>query len=121
MEKMKNRNIIGYGLGSMGKDLALGVIGSYLLIFYTDVFGISAAAAGAILFLTKVWDAINDPMMGAIADRTKRTKWGKYRPYVLLVPVPLAIFSFLVLPDSGLEYRGKSRVAAVTYTITGVC
>lgn len=120
MEKMKNRNIIGYGLGSMGKDLALGVIGSYLLIFYTDVFGISAAAAGAILFLTKVWDAINDPMMGAIADRTKRTKWGKYRPYVLLVPVPLAIFSFLCFLTPDWSTGAKVAYAAVTYTITGM-
>lgn len=112
--------IIGYGLDSMGKDLALGVIGSYLLVFYTDILGISAAAAGMILVLTKIWDAINDPMMGAIVDRSKRTKWGKYRPYVLFVPIPLAVFSALcfIVPD--WSTGAKVAYAAITYTITGM-
>ncbi len=117
--KMKNSRIIGYGLGSLGKDLALGVIGSYLLLFYTDILGISAAAAGAILVLTKIWDAINDPMMGSIVDRTN-SRWGRFRPYVLFVPIPLAVFSALcfVAPDWGTT--AKVIYALVTYTITGM-
>ena len=62
--EMNGARIIGYGLGSLGKDFALGVMGSYLLLFYTDIFGISAGAAGMIFLLTKIWDAVNDPMMG---------------------------------------------------------
>lgn len=122
MEKQKIGfgKIVGYGLGSMGKDLALGVIGSYLLAFYTDVFGISAAAAGAILVLTKIWDAVNDPMMGTIVDRSKRTKWGKYRPYVLIVPVPLAVFSALCFLTPDMSAAGKVAYAAITYTLTGM-
>lgn len=117
---IKNHQVIGYGLGSFGKDLALGVIGSYLLIFYTDVFGISAAAAGGILFITKIWDAINDPMMGSIADRGKVTKWGKYRPYIFIIPIPLAVFSALCFLSPDLSYAGKVIYAALTYTITGM-
>ncbi len=117
--KMKTSVFIGYGLGSLGKDLALGVIGSYLLIFYTNILGISAAAAGVILVATKIWDAINDPMMGAIVDRTD-SRWGRFRPYILFIPVPLAVFSALcfVAPD----WSGPAKVAyaAITYTITGM-
>ncbi len=120
MNQIKGRHIIGYGLGSMGKDLALGVIGSYLLVFYTDVYGIGAFAATAILVLAKVWDAINDPMMGAIVDRSKRTKMGKYRPYVLVVPIPLAVFSMLCFMSPDLGTAGRIAFAGVTYIITGM-
>ncbi len=112
--------IIGYGLGSMGKDLALGVIGSYLLVFYTDILGISAAAAGLILVLTKIWDAVNDPMMGSIVDRSKRTRWGKYRPFILFVPIPLAVFSALCFLAPDWSTGAKIAYAAITYTITGM-
>ncbi len=112
--------VIGYGLGSMGKDLALGVIGSYLLAFYTDVFGISAAAAGMILVLTKIWDAVNDPMMGSIVDRSKRTRFGKYRPFVLFVPIPLAVFSALCFITPDWSTPAKVAYAAIVYTITGM-
>lgn len=119
-KKIGTGKVIGYGLGSMGKDLALGVIGSYLLAFYTDVFGISAAAAGLILVLTKIWDAVNDPMMGAIVDRSKRTKWGKYRPYVLILPIPLAVFSALCFLTPDWSTPAKVAYAAIIYTITGM-
>ena len=117
--KMKTRICIGYGLGSLGKDLALGVIGSYLLIFYTDILGISAAAAGVILVATKIWDAINDPMMGAIVDRTN-SRWGRFRPYILFIPIPLAIFSALCFVAPDWSAPAKVAYAAVTYTITGM-
>lgn len=118
-EKMKNTTIIAYGCGSLGKDLALGVIGSYLLIFYTDILGISAAAAGTILVVTKIWDAVNDPIMGSIVDRT-RTKWGRFRPYLLLVPIPLALFSALCFAAPDWTVTAKTIYALVTYTITGM-
>ncbi|MGL5437645.1 MAG: MFS transporter [Lachnospiraceae bacterium] len=116
---MTNGRIIGYGLGALGKDLALGVISSYLLLFYTNVLGITAAAAGMILVLTKIWDAINDPIMGTIVDRTN-TKWGRFRPYLLFVPLPLAIFSVLTFTAVNFSPTGKIIWAAVTYTITGM-
>ena len=119
-KKLSTGRVIGYGLGSMGKDLALGVIGSYLLVFYTDTLGIGAVAAGLILTLTKIWDAINDPMMGAIADRSPKTRFGKYRPYILFVPIPLAIMSALCFITPNFSTGGKIAFAAITYTITGM-
>lgn len=116
---MKNSKILGYGMGSLGKDFALGVIGSYLLVFYTDVLGITAAAAGFILVVTKIWDAINDPIMGYIVDRTN-TKWGRFRVYILFVPIPLAVFSGLCFVAPDFSTTGKFVYALVTYTITGM-
>lgn len=118
-QKLKNSTVIGYGLGSLGKDLALGVIGSYLLIFYTDILGISAAAAGSILVFTKIWDAINDPIMGSIVDRTN-TKWGRFRPYLLFIPIPLAVFSALCFVAPDWSMPAKVVWALLTYTITGM-
>lgn len=118
--EMNGAQIIGYGLGSLGKDFALGVMGSYLLLFYTDVFGIPASAAGMIFLLTKIWDAINDPMMGAIADRSPVTKRGKYRPYILFTCIPLSVLCILCFLSPNLSTAGKVAYAAVTYTLTGM-
>lgn len=117
---MNGARIIGYGLGSLGKDFALGVMGSYLLLFYTDIFGISAGAAGMIFLLTKIWDAVNDPMMGAIADRSPVTKRGKYRPYVLFTCIPLSVLCVLCFLSPDFSPAGKVAYAAITYTLTGM-
>lgn len=119
-QKMSGLQILGYGLGSLGKDLALGVIGSYLLIFYTDVLGISSVAAGVIFLVTKIWDAINDPMMGALADRSPRTKFGKYRPYILFTAVPLSVLCVMCFLSPDFSVSGKVAYAAITYTLTGM-
>ncbi|MBU9747142.1 glycoside-pentoside-hexuronide (GPH):cation symporter [Lachnospiraceae bacterium ASD3451] len=117
---MNGAQIIGYGLGSLGKDLALGVMGSYLLLFYTDVFGIPAIAAGMIFLFTKIWDAVNDPMMGVVVDRSPVTKRGKYRPYILFTCIPLAVFCVLCFLAPDFSTGGKIAYAAITYTITGM-
>ena len=118
--EMSGAKVIGYGLGSFGKDFALGVMGSYLLLFYTDVFGVPASAAGVIFLLTKIWDAINDPMMGAIADRSPVTKRGKYRPYILFTCIPLSICCVLCFLSPDFSTGGKIAYAAITYTLTGM-
>ena len=119
-KEMNGFQIIGYGLGSLGKDFANGVIGSYLLLFYTDVFGIPAAAAAIIFLVTKIWDAINDPLMGALADRRKPTKGGKYRPIVAMAAIPLSVFCVLCFCSPEISMTGKIAYAAITYTITGM-
>ncbi len=113
--------VLGYGCGSITKDLCNGVVQSFLLIFWTDLLGIPAAAAAVILVVAKVWDAINDPMMGAIADRMPVTKLGKYRPFVLFASIPLAVTYILLFlaPDFGTP--GKIAYAAITYTLMGMC
>ena len=107
---------VGYMLGDVGSCLLFNFIGSYLLVFYTDVFGISAAAVGTLMAVSRVWDAINDPMMGVIVDKRKRTKDGKFRPYLKYMGIPLGIFTiltFLVIPN--MPENMKLPYAYITY------
>ncbi len=110
---------LAYGMGSFGKDFIMAMLSTYLLIFYTDVFGISAAVAGSIILTARIWDAANDPLIGAIADRT-RTRWGRFRPYILLVPVPFTIFTVLTFTVPSFSVSGKIIWAAATYIGTGM-
>lgn len=119
-KEMSIGRILGYGSGSLGKDFANGVVQSFLLLFYTDVFGIPAAAASVIFLVSKIWDAVNDPMMGAIADRSPVTKWGKYRPYVLIMSVPLSVLCYLCFLSPNFGPAGKVAYAAITYTLMGM-
>lgn len=92
-----------YSFGEVGSQLSWYMINTYLVIFYTDIVGLSASAISLIMLIARIWDAVNDPMMGAIADRT-RTRWGKFRPYLMFAPPFLAIFNlltFTVFPVSG--------------------
>ena len=107
---------VGYMLGDVGSCLLFNFIGSYLLVFYTDVFGISAAAVGTLMAVSRVWDAINDPMMGVIVDKRKRTKDVKFRPYLKYMGIPLGIFTiltFLVIPN--MPQGMKLPYAYITY------
>lgn len=107
---------VGYMLGDVGSCLLFNFIGSYLLVFYTDVFGISAAAVGTLMAVSRIWDAINDPMMGVIVDKRKRSKDGKFRPYLKYMGIPLAIFTiltFLVIPN--MPQNMKLPYAYITY------
>src|SRR5690554_8202673 len=81
---------VGYGLGDMASNLYFQTFVLFLPIFYTDVFGISAAAMGTMLLVTRIFDAVNDPIMGMVADRTV-SRWGKFRPYIAIFAVPLAL------------------------------
>lgn len=117
--ELKLKNKVGYGLGALAKDLISPIWGSYLMFFYTDIFGISGTAAGVLLFVARIWDAINDPMMGVIVDKTK-TRWGRYRPYILIAPIPLYIFAILTFTVPDLTSTGKLIWAYVTYIGTGM-
>lgn len=107
---------IGYGLGDMGFNFYWATISGFLAYFYTDVFGISAAAAGTMMLITKIIDAFTDPAMGAIADRTK-TRWGKFRPYLLFAALPLAGAGVLTFTTPDLDEGGKVVWAYVTYSL----
>lgn len=88
----------------------------FLLYFYTDVFGISAAAAGTMFAVTRIWDTINDPIMGTIADRTT-TRWGKFRPYLLWIAIPFGIIGILTFSTPDLAMKGKLVYAYITYSL----
>ena len=107
---------VGYGLGDMASNFYMGFFGLFLLYYYTDVFGISPAAAATMLLLTKIVDAISDPAMGLIADRTQ-SRWGKYRPYLLFVAIPYALLGYLLFLGPDLSVTGKLIFAYVTYTL----
>lgn len=110
------REKLGYGLGDMAANFYMGFFGLFLLYYYTDVFGISPSAAATMLLVTKVIDAISDPAMGLIADRT-HTRWGKYRPYLIWVAVPYAILGYLLFLGPELSPGGKLAYAYITYTL----
>lgn len=107
---------IGYGIGDLGCNLVFSTMASYLMVFYTDVFGITAAAAGTMMLVTKFIDALTDTGMGLIVDRT-HTRWGQGRPYFLLGAVPFAVFTFLTFYIPDLGGGGKLVWAYVTYCL----
>ncbi len=107
---------LGYGFGDAGFNLYWTVIGSFLAAFYTEVFGLSAAAAGTMLFTTKIVDACTDPLMGAVADRTQ-TRFGKFRPYLLFAGLPMAGAAVLTFTTPDFGPGGKLVWAYCTYTL----
>ncbi|MGH2270795.1 MFS transporter [Anaerohalosphaeraceae bacterium U12dextr] len=107
---------VGFGLGDTASNLFFQTTIYFLLYFYTDVFGLSAAAIGTMFLVTRIWDAVNDPIMGAIADRTS-TRWGKFRPYLLWFAVPFGVIGVLMFTTPDLSAGGKLIWAYVTYTL----
>ncbi len=114
------REKISYGVADMGFNFYWTNIATFLMIFYTDVFGISAAAAGSMLFAIKLVNAFTDPMVGALADRT-RTRFGKFRPYLIWMALPLAAAGVLTYTTPGLDQGGKLVYAYGTYLFMMVC
>ena len=104
----------GYGLGDTAANFVFQTMVMFQLAFYTDTFGITAAAAGTLLVVVRVWDAIFDPIMGVVADRTN-TRWGKFRPWVLWTAVPFGVMGFLTFMTPDLSPSGKLIYAYVTY------
>ena len=104
--KLSVREKIGYGLGDTASNLYFQMFINFLLFFYTDIFGIPAAVAGTLFMISRFWDAVNDPMMGAIADRTN-TRWGKFRPYLIWIMFPLAVIGVLMFTTPNLNIEGK--------------
>ncbi|WGL18312.1 MFS transporter [Microbulbifer bruguierae] len=110
------REKIGYGLGDTASNIVFQVVINFLLVFYTDVFGISAAAAGTLLLVVRIFDGITDPLVGGMADRT-RSRWGRYRPYLLLMALPYAGLAVLAFTTPDLSENGKLVYAYITYTL----
>jgi glycoside/pentoside/hexuronide:cation symporter, GPH family len=106
---------IGFGFGDFGFNLYWTTMASFMAAFYTDVFGLSAAAAGTMLLVTKIIDAVTDPLMGGIADRT-RSRWGKFRPYLLFAGLPMAGAAVLTFTTPDLDAPQKLIWAYATFT-----
>lgn len=114
--KVSMKEKVGYGFGDMASSMFWKIFGMYSLFFYTDVFGITAAAAGTMFLVARVWDSFFDLLVGIMADRT-RTRWGRYRPYILYFAIPFAIMGIITfyVPDFGAS--GKLIYAYITYSL----
>lgn len=120
-KKMASKSaVICYGFGDLASQFIWTFVGSYLTIFYTDVVGLTPIIVSAIMLGARIWDAVNDPLMGAIAERT-RTKWGRFRPYIAFGCPALALFGVMTFtnPFNGLSTAGVIW-AAVTYIVAGM-
>lgn len=113
-EKLSVREKFGYSLGDCAANFVFQTQIMFLMGFYTDVLGISAVVAGNIFLYSRLWDAFNDPLMGALADRTN-TRWGKFRPWILLTAVPFGLLFVLAYTAPELSATGKVLWAVVTY------
>ena len=107
---------IGYGFGDMSSSTFWKIFSYYLPFFYSNIFGLSLIDAGVLVLVTRIWDAVSDPMMGIIADRTN-TKWGKYRPYLLFVAPLFSIAGILLFTTPDWTYSAKLIYAYVTYIL----
>lgn len=105
---------VGYGLGDLASNFVFHIVNAFLLFYYTNIYGIAPAAAGTLFLVAKIWDAITDPLMGTLADRTQ-TRFGKYRPFLLWMAVPYGVLGFLAFLGPDLPDAGKLAFAYVTY------
>jgi GPH family glycoside/pentoside/hexuronide:cation symporter len=107
---------IGYGFGDLASCLFWQTITLYLLFFYTDVFGLTAKAAGLMFFVSRISDAIFDVIIGMVADRTK-TRWGKFRPYLLWTAIPLGVSAVLAFSTPDFAETPKLLYAYATFIV----
>ena len=114
--KLSFKEKIGYSLGDTASHFVWDMVGFWLLFFYTDVYGISAAAAGTIMLVARFWDMAVDPIIGVVSDRTN-TRWGKFRPYILFGAVPYAVLAILTFTTPNFGEFGKILYAGATYVL----
>ena len=114
--KIRLSEKVGYGLGDMSSSMFWKLFGAYLMIFYTDVFGISAAVVGTMFAVTRIWDSFFDPVVGAVADRTS-SRWGRFRPYLLFLAVPFGVIGILTFLTPPFGQTGKIVYAFITYAL----
>lgn len=114
--KLSVKEKLGYAVGDTASHFVWDMVGFWILIFYTDTYGISPVAAGTIMLIARVWDMISDPIMGIIADRTN-TRWGKFRPYILWMALPYSILAVMTFSTPDFGSTGKIIYAGVTYLL----
>ena len=114
-ERLSFREKFAYGLGDTASNFFFQTFNIFLLYYYTDVFGLSAAAVGTMFLFTRIFDAVTDPIMGVVADRTN-SRWGKFRPYLLWLAVPYGVLGYLMFLNPSFSPQGKLIFAYVTYS-----
>lgn len=121
MSEITVREKISYGIGAYGKDLVYAIVATFLMVYYTDVVGVSPAFVGGLFLVARIWDAFNDPLMGWMVDNTK-TKYGKFRPWILIGTIINSIILVLLYlnPTSFLSGSLVYAYCAVTYILWGM-
>ncbi|WP_428741928.1 MFS transporter [Tenacibaculum sp.] len=116
-QKLSIKEKIGYSLGDLAANLVFQTLMTYLAYFYTDIYGLETKHASVIMLSVGLVAAFGfNPIIGAIADRT-RSKWGKFRPWILWTSIPLGVIALLAFSTPDFDYKGKVIYAVVTYTL----
>ena len=119
VKPLSKLQLIGYGIGDLAGQFIWTFLGSYLTVYYTDIVGLAPLAVSVLMLVARLWDAINDPMMGALAERT-RSKFGRFRPWILFGSPILAVFGVFVFTAPFGNGTAGVIWASVTYIIAGM-
>lgn len=117
--KLSMKEKYSFGIGAIGKDAVYAIVSIYLMFYFTDVLGISAGFVGGLFFVARIWDAINDPIMGLIVDNT-RTRWGKFRPWILIGTLVNSVVLIFLFTDCGLTGNALYIYVSVIYILWGM-
>ncbi|CAG9713063.1 MFS transporter [Clostridium neonatale] len=117
--KITSKEKYSFGIGAIGKDAVYNIVAIYFMFYLTDVLGIGAGFIGALFFVARIWDAINDPIMGLVVDNT-RTKWGKFRPWILIGTIVNSIILVFLFTDCGLTGTQLYLYVSVMYILWGM-
>ncbi|MGM8286743.1 melibiose:sodium transporter MelB [Clostridium perfringens] len=117
--KLSMKEKYSFGIGAIGKDAVYAIVSIYLMFYFTDVLGIAAGFVGGLFFVARIWDAINDPIMGLIVDNT-RTRWGKFRPWILIGTLVNSVVLIFLFTDCGLTGNTLYIYVSVIYILWGM-
>lgn len=117
--KLTSKEKYSFGIGAIGKDAVYNIVSVYFMFYLTDVLGIAAGFVGGLFFVARIWDAVNDPMMGLVVDNT-RTKWGKFRPWILIGTLINSVVLIFLFTDCGLTGRSLYVYVAIMYILWGM-
>lgn len=121
---MNNRIIpfsvkLSYGFGAIGKDMVYSLVATFIMFYFTDVIGLTPSFVGILFFATRIWDALNDPVMGMVIDKT-RTRWGKFRPWLLSGTLINAFVLIMLFFNPGFEGAGNYIYFSIVYILWGM-
>ncbi|TFG82902.1 MAG: hypothetical protein E4G74_02000 [Erysipelotrichales bacterium] len=115
-EKLPLREKLAFGFAGLGQNIIYNFVATYLMIFYTDILGLLPVAVGILMLVAKIWDAVNDPIMGSIVDRA-HLKRGKMRPWLFWIPIPMIIITILLFYAPSFDYGAKLLYAYFTFIL----
>ncbi|MCD8020021.1 MAG: MFS transporter [Clostridiales bacterium] len=119
MKPLGFKDYLIYGMGNFASQLSWTMVSTYLSLFYTDVFGLGTGAVALLMLVAKIWDGVNDPMMGTLMERS-HTKFGRFRPYIFVGAIFLVVFTILTFTVPGFSGPAKLAYAYITYIGLGM-